>query len=172
MAVQPALEDVGQQHGVVDRGHADAAPGHDGEVVFAVLGDLEDGGVFQQGLEPGERRGLVDLDQGFAGVGLAAEIEAAGTGHGLVLMRQGDVAGVIGADSQGDAAQAGMGGAEGIGLGVEADHPRCRSAGDEGVEVFEGLDTAVGVGVDGLDRGGALDDLAVAGGGDRGAKGG
>ena len=168
VAVQPALEDVGQQHGVVDRGHADAAPGHDGEVVFAVLGDLEDGGVFQQGLEPGQRRGLVDLDQGLAGVGLAAEIEAAGVGGRLMLMGQGDVAGVIGADGEGDAAQARVGGAEGIGLGVEADDAGRRGAGDEGVEVFEGLDTAVGVGVDGLDRGGALDDLAVAGGGDGG----
>ena len=83
-----------------------------------------------------------------------------------MLMGQGDVAGVIGADGQGDAAQAGVGGAEGIGLGVEADHPRRRGAGYEGVEVFEGLDTAVGVGVEALRHCRALDDLAVAGGGD------
>jgi hypothetical protein len=65
-------------------------------------------------------------------VRLAAEVEAAGVGRGRVLVRQGDVAGVVGADGQRHAAQAGVGGGQGVGLGVEADDAGFGGAGDPG----------------------------------------
>jgi hypothetical protein len=64
VAVQAALEDVADQHGVVDRRDAGRRTRrHDGDVVLGVLGDLEDRRVLEQRLEAGEGRRLVDLGE-------------------------------------------------------------------------------------------------------------
>ncbi len=166
VAVQTAFEDVGDQHHIVDRGDAHAASGHDGEVVFDVLADLQHRRVFQQRLQSGQGRRLVDLLQGRARVAAVAEVQPAVAGR-LMLMRQGDVAGLVRPDRQRHAAQPGVGRGQGVGLGVEADHARCLGPRDPAVEVFQRLHAFIAISVDrmGLGRRGDLG-LAVARGGD------
>ncbi len=50
VVMRPGVHRVRHQHGVVERGDADAEPGKDLPVVFHVLADLQDGRVFQKGL--------------------------------------------------------------------------------------------------------------------------
>ncbi|MNX86568.1 hypothetical protein D3C86_1184550 [compost metagenome] len=176
VAVQPAFEDVGDQHGVLDRGHADAAPRHDGEVVFDVLAHLQNRRVFQQGLEAFQRGGLVDLRQRLARLALGrfqTEVETAvqrRVAARLMVMGQRNIAGLVRADRDGDAAQTGMGGRQGVGLGVEADDPGGAGAGDPAVQILQRLHALVTVAVEVVDRVGRRDlGLTIARRGDRGA---
>ncbi len=73
MAVQTAFQDVGEQHGVVERRDIDAVAMQHRQVVFQVLPDLEDTRVFQQRLQRGDhlvQRDLLQL--------IAAEIQPLG----------------------------------------------------------------------------------------------
>src|SRR5690606_12804578 len=115
----------------------------------------------------GQGRRLVDLLQGRTGVAAVAEVQAAVAGR-FMLMRQGDVAGLVRPDRQRYAAQSGVGRGQGVRVGVEADPARRRGPGDPAVDVFQRLYALIAVGVDGVDsgRGGDLG-LAIARRGDR-----
>ena len=87
-----AFEDVGDQHGVVERRDADAAPREDQPVVLAVLADLQDSRVFQQRLHRGER--------GFSGSWTGAELrigreQAAGAPGAIGAMAHRHIAGLV-----------------------------------------------------------------------------
>ena len=58
--VLAGFKDERDQHGVVDWRDGDAAALEDREIVFDVLADLEDGGVFQDRLQRGD--GVVQFD--------------------------------------------------------------------------------------------------------------
>ena len=65
--LQPGVEHIGHQHGVVERVDLDAAPGKNLPVVFHVLADLEDAGVFQHLLDDLQRfvfRNLIGTELG------------------------------------------------------------------------------------------------------------
>ena len=108
VAVQPAFEDVGDQHGIVDGRDVDAVAGEDGHVVFGVLADLQDGGVFEQDLEFGEGLAAIELFPVLAAVfvlGRTAKIKAdIGLRFRLAVAHR-DVGRFAGADGDGDAAE-------------------------------------------------------------------
>ncbi len=85
MAAAAGVEDEGDEHGVVDRRDMDAVPLQNDDVVLDVLADLEDGFVFEERLERGQRVGERDL----IGRCAAKKIIALGADMG-----EGDVAGL------------------------------------------------------------------------------
>ncbi len=145
--VQPALEREGDQHGVVHRPDLDAVAGEDGQVVLAVLGDLQDGRRFQQRLQPRDRVCEGDLGEFDRRVELQAALL-------LLLMADGDVAGLARRRGQRDAAEVGAGGRQGVGLGVEGHDPLRKGPRDPGVEGRQVAHALIGVDVDGPVLGG------------------
>ena len=55
VAMKAAFQHIGKQHGVIHRRHRDPVIGEHRLVVFEVMADLQDGGVFEQGSEQGQR---------------------------------------------------------------------------------------------------------------------
>ncbi len=141
VAVQAALQHVGDQHGVVDRRDVDPVAGQDAHVVLGVLRHLEHRGVFQQGLQPRDDLVQRDLLQVLPGFKQEAALP-------LVLVADGDVAGFAMRHGEGHAAEVGVGRGQGVGLGVEGDQAPRGRLGDEGVQRRQVTDALVGVDVD------------------------
>ncbi len=73
MASASHVEHVGQQHSVVDRGHANAVAQKRETVGFDVVADLEDGSILEQRFHQGQALG----ERGLSQRRIAAEIESA-----------------------------------------------------------------------------------------------
>ncbi len=139
VVVQARFQHIGHQHGVLDRRHLHAVARQHGHVVLGVLRDLEDGGVLQQRLQPGDdhvERDLLDVRRRLQLQALA------------VLVADGNVAGLARRDGEGDPAQAGVGRGEGVGLGVEGDEAVRRRARDPAVQVRHVTHALIGLNVD------------------------
>ena len=147
MAVDAGVEGERDQHRVVNRRHADAVAGKDAEVILDVLADLEDGGVFQHGLQR--------LDS-FAHLHLARRV---GAEHVAVAfrvridMREGDVAGLAGGESKGHADQSSAYGIQRVGFRVDGDPALRRGAGPPVFQRLEVPDADIGAAIDGGDFG-------------------
>ena len=145
--VEPALQDIADQHGVLDGRHADAVAGQDAEVVLGVLRHLQHRGRLEQGAQAVDRRRQGDLGQVFRGVEGQAR---------LGLVGQGDVTGLARTHRQGDPHQPGRGRAQGVGLGIEGDDPRRLGAGDPDIQGRKVPDAGVGGHIHGLSGGGLV----------------
>ena len=114
MPVHAAMQRVGQQHGVVDRGHVNAVAGKDLGVVFHVLADLEDGVILQHRFQHLQRRLQRHLPLG--------QIVRAKQIVGISrLMRERHIAGLPGHHAEADADQIGDHLVETGGLGIHRD---------------------------------------------------
>ena len=162
VVVQPAVERVGQQHGVVDRRHLDPGAGEHDHVVLDVLADLERRAVLEQGLEQRERLVSADLSGDQAGAALEREL-AVLLG---VAVAEGDVAGPAGRQRQGDADQLGAHGVEPRGLGVDRDPALGQGVGHPALQRGGVGDQQIarrGSGLGGLRGGGLAQDVRQAG---------
>ena len=141
VAVQPGLQHIGDQHGVVERRDADSVARQHPQVIFGVLRHLEHRRVFQQRLQPGDdliQRNLLDRLRGLEGQAAVA----------LGLVADGDVAGLARRHGQGDSHQMGRGGGQGVGLGVEGHQAPVAGPGDPGVQPIEVAHADIAVHVD------------------------
>ena len=143
VAVQAGLQNIGDQHGVLDGRHHDPVARQDGEVVLGVLRDLEHRRIFKQRLEPGDDFVERDLVQrrGFL---QRQPLRLA--------MADRNVTGLARRDGQGHTAQTGVRRGKGVGLGVESDDPHGPRPGDPGVESRQVADADIGLDVDRRDR--------------------
>ena len=135
--------------------------GEERDVPFDVETDFDDGRIFQQRLQRGERGGERDL---LADIWRRLLQRAASDGEQFAgawigaAMRERDVDGVVGAERKRKPDELGARGVVGIGFGVEADAPAALGAGDVGFERGEIADGFVSVALElGFDR---LDDAA------------
>ena len=133
MAVQAALEHVGQHHGVIDRPQGDAVARQHLGVVFDVVPDLEHGLVLEQGLEKRDRPIEGHLFwRVFAvrALRLPAVTEVEGALRRGLAVAQRDVARLAGADRQRHADEIGAHGVERGGFGIDGDGAGGARAGD------------------------------------------
>ncbi len=94
--VLAGIQDIGEQHRVIDGRDIDLVRGEDREVVFDVLADLEDGRVFEHRFQRA---------QGIRHANLAGRIRAkhvAVTGIVRIDMGERDVAGLVGGQGERD----------------------------------------------------------------------
>ena len=140
MAVQAALQRIGDQHGVVDRGDIDAVARQDGDVVLGVLRHLEHRRVLEQGLQAGDHLGEGKLRQ------IGGGLEGQPLGRAVADR---NVAGLARRGRQRQAAQGGVGRGQGVGLGVEGDDAGGGGPGDPAVEGLQIAHAFIGGGVEG-----------------------
>ena len=141
VGVGAGAEGVGDEHGVVDRGGADAGAVEDEQAGLAVVDDLEDGGVGQERLKGGEGGVGVELVEGWGRVGV---FEGGLGGAGGEAVAERDVAGAVGGGGEADAEEVGAVGVAAVGLQVEAEDAGGGGFGDPGLEGVERGDGDVG----------------------------
>ncbi len=132
VAVLPAFQHVGQQHGVVDRRDLEPVARQHHPVVLDVLPDLERARVFQERLQRLKRRVEIDLVRR----AVAGEVELA---RALARVRERDVAGPPGRGGERDADQFRAQRVERGGLRVERDQALVERLRDPGVQTVLGL---------------------------------
>ena len=136
MAVPAAVEDIGQQHGVVDGRHRQAAAGQYMHVEFDIVADLEDGRIVQQRLQPPDRLRLGQQPGALRRRPAARQIE--GSLGGAARVQHRDVARPARLDGQRHADQIAAQRIERIGFGVHRHHARPPCRGDPAVERLGG----------------------------------
>ena len=133
MAVQPAFQHIGHQHGVIDRIEPDAALQEHQRVIFQVLADLQDAIVFQQRLQPRQHIGLGHLDDGVAAVLRGRQIQRKPV---ALAMAAGNVTGLARRHRQRHAAKPRGHGIKRGGFGIDTDQPGLARPRDPAVQVF------------------------------------
>ena len=139
VAVQPAVEHVGQQHGVVDGRNLDVVAGQHLHVVFDVLADLQHRGILQQRLQKLDRlfhRHLVrHLATTFAGAGAGTiTVQVERPLRRRLFVGQRDVARAAGFDGQRHPHQLGPHGVERRGFRIDGQDAGARGLPDPGFQ--------------------------------------
>ena len=122
MAVLATVEHIGQQHGVIDRGHVDALPFQQLPVIFEIMPDLKDRRVFKHRFQRGNDVGHGQLPDIVAILLLKQVL------HLFMLQRDIGTAGGLG--RQTDTDQLGGRGMQAVGFGINREEAAVIGIGD------------------------------------------
>jgi len=160
------IEHIGDQHRVVQGGDGNAVTGENEPVIFHVLTNFENGGIFQQGFEAREdlREGQLAGEQGRAAEKIA---------RALAAMAERDIARFARRSGERNADEIGLHRIERGGVGIDGEGADVAGAGDDLIELLKGGDALIAGGVDfGRDRVGSAGGGEMAGRGFGGGGGG